>query len=194
MIDPIRTGGPPPLDAFRTGASQGETVRVTVDGEQFKVLGEGRLEGGAGARSVSWVQGEVDTTGFFLQALTQSYGGGLSDAIARELGLDPAPGKPLASRSVLQALDMAQTGRGALAGVDFLTQLDLSAGAQGPGFRSMLKELGLEEGRITREQCSELDARMQARFEQAAARGESPVAPGTAREWLRAEIASLGLP
>ena len=55
--------------------------------------------------------------------------------MSRELGLEPNPGKPLSARTVAQALDMAQTSRDALSGVDFLTRLALSATNGAPAFQ-----------------------------------------------------------
>lgn len=193
MIDPTRVGGPalPPLEAFRQGAEKGEAVQVTIDGQDFKVVAQGQMQGaGSGARSVAWVQGEADSTGMFVQALSQSFGHGLSSAVARELGLDPSPGKPLASRAVMQALDMAAIGQQALAGVDFLTRLEHSANAKGAAFEHVASSIGIDPARLTGDQRAAIDAGMQARFDAASAQGQSPVAHETAAAWLRDELAA----
>ena len=194
MIDSTRgPGGPLPLDAFRESARQGESVQVSIDGQDFKVLAQGQLQGQAtGNRSVAWVQGDIDTTSLFVQSLAQSVGGGLSSAVARELGLDPGPGQALSSRAITQALDMAETGRQALSGVDFLTRLEHSASAQGPGFQAAIASLGIDASAVTPQQRQQLDERMQGRFDAAAAQGQSPVSSATAATWLRAELAALG--
>lgn len=192
-IDPLRGGPSPLLEAFRESAGQGETVHVQVDGQELKVLAQGELHGSqGGARSVAWVQGEVDTTSMFVEALSQSYGSSLSGALARELGLEPAPGKPLSSRQVTQALEMAETGRQALSGVDFLTALQHSAKAQGPGWQAVLTELGIAPDSLSVEQRTQVDERMEARFATAQVRGQSPVPVETVRGWLKEEIGRLG--
>lgn len=112
------------LEAFAKAAESGQDVYVDVAGEKLQVLGMGTTPGG---RSVAWVAPNVDTTAMFAQALARSYGQGIASAVSRELGLEPNPGKPLSARTVAQALDMAQTSRDALSGVDFLTRLALSA-------------------------------------------------------------------
>ncbi|HSV46275.1 MAG TPA: hypothetical protein VLJ58_10840, partial [Ramlibacter sp.] len=191
-IDSIRGGGGPPIEAFRQGAQQGEAVQVAVDGQNFKVVAQGQMQAqGATGRSVAWVQGGADTTSLFIDAMAQSYGGALSGAVARELGLAPAPGQPLASRTVTQALEMAGTGAQALAGVDFMTRLDHSAQGQGSAFRGVAAQLGLEPQALDASQRGAIDQRMQARFDAAAATGQSPVAAATASAWLREELAAL---
>lgn len=112
------------IDDFRRSAELGEEVHVQVDGEQFKLIASGQTPS---ARSVAWVESEgSNATGMFVAALEGSFGGRLSKAIADELGLQPTAGKPLSSRVVMQALDMAETASGALAGVQFAEQLTQS--------------------------------------------------------------------
>ncbi|WYX20016.1 hypothetical protein WJ973_00485 [Achromobacter xylosoxidans] len=120
------------LDAFAKAAQSGEDVYVDIAGETLRVLGVGSTPGG---RSVAWVAPNVDTTGMFAQALARSYGQGIASAVSRELGLEPNPGKPLSARTVTLALDMAQTSRDALSGVDFMTRLALSATNDAPAFQ-----------------------------------------------------------
>ncbi|WP_241074279.1 hypothetical protein [Achromobacter insuavis] len=120
------------LEAFAKAAESGQDVYVDVAGEKLQVLGMGTTPGG---RSVAWVAPNVDTTAMFAQALARSYGQGIASAVSRELGLEPNPGKPLSARTVAQALDMAQTSRDALSGVDFLTRLALSATNGAPAFQ-----------------------------------------------------------
>jgi hypothetical protein len=187
-IDSLRGGPPPLLDAFRQSAEQGDSVRVQVDGQELRVLAQGELQGGSGTRSVSWVEGGVDTTAMFVDALGQAYGRGLSGALARELGLEPAPGKPLSSRQVSQALEMAETGRQALSGVDFLTALQHSAKSQGIGFQAVAAELGIAPQSLAPEVRARIDESMEARFSEAQAKGQSPVQADTVRGWLREEL------
>jgi len=173
---------PPGLDRFEAATHGSESIYISVSGQSMQVLGTGTTPGG---RSVAWVAPDVDTTRLFTEALEHSYGAGIAKTVARELGLEPSPGKPLSSRTVTQALDMAQTSSQALSGVDFVTRLDCSAGAQGAGFKAACQALGLDPSSLDPQRCRDIDQAMQLKFEQAAAQGHSPVAPETARAWLR---------
>ena len=176
------------IEAFRQGAAKAEEIQaMVVDGHTFKVMAVGQMPTGS-QRSVAWVQGDVDTTALFMQAFSASFGGRLSAAVSQELGLAPAPGKPLASRAVTQALDMAQTGQQAFAGVDFLTQLAHSASAGGAAFKSLVTAQGIPPGVLSKAICSQIDSNMRQRFEAAASAGESPVSATVAANWLRAEL------
>jgi hypothetical protein len=173
------------LGAFSAGAAQGDSLRVTVEGQQFHILAQGELPtAGGGPRSVAWVQDDIDTTGLFLQALAAACGTRVSAAISDALGLEPTPGKPLASRAVEQALAMASTSQQALSGVDFLTRLDHSAQAGGPAFRQALAGAGISAAPLSAEQKQQIDSQMSERFAAAAAAGKSPVAPAQAAAWL----------
>lgn len=176
------------IEAFRQGAAQAEELQaMVVDGHTFKILSVGQMPTNS-QRSVAWVQGDVDTTALFMQAFSASFGGRLSAAVSQELGLAPAPGKPLASRVVTQALDMAQTGQQAFAGVDFSTQLAHSASAGSAVFNSLAAAQGIPPGVLSKAICSQIDSSMRQRFEAAASAGESPVSAAIAANWLRAEL------
>ena len=179
---PLPSHEPPSLDRFEAAAQGTESIYLSGSGETLQVLGTGTTPEG---RQVAWVAPDVDTTRAFTQALEHSFGPGISQTVARELGLQPSPGKPLSSRVVQQALDMAQTSSQALAGVDFITQMDCSATTQGAGFRSVCQALGRDPDRLSPQQRQDIDTALQTRFAQAAAQGLSPVAPETARGWLR---------
>ena len=186
MTSPLSAPTPsqaaPSLDHFEAATQGAESVYLSVSGESMQVLGTGSTPGG---RNVAWVAPDIDTTRQFTDALAHSYGPGIAQTIARELGLEPSPGKPLSSRTVTQALDMARTASQALSGVDFATQLDCSATSQGIGFKTSCEALGLDPASLSPQQRQHIDAAMQARFAQAAAQGLSPVSPDTARGWLR---------
>lgn len=126
-LGPATPVGTPSLEAFGQAAAQGSAITLSVDGQSLQVLGQGELRTGDGpARSVAWVQGDgtgPDPTQAFVQALNSAHGERLSQAVARELGLAPRPGVPLESRTVQQALDMAQTAAVALEGAAFLSKL-----------------------------------------------------------------------
>jgi hypothetical protein len=173
---------PPSLDRFEAATHGAESIYISVSGQSMQVLGTGTTPGG---RSVAWVAPDVDTTRLFTEALEHSYGGGIAKTVARELGLEPSPGKPLSTRTVAQALDMAQTSSQALSGVDFITRLECSAGGQGAGFKAACQALGLDPAGLDTRQRQDIDQAMQQKFEQAAAQGLSPVAPETAQAWLR---------
>lgn len=182
----VATATSPLLDAFRQAAQTHDAVRITLDGADWQVQGVGTMP--QSRREVAWVSPDAaqpDTTSVFVQALEQSFSSGLSAAVARSLDLRPAPGQALSSRTVNQAVDMAQTGQQALSGVDFLTRLQFSAASNGPEFRRVCESLGQEAGAVTQERRQHIDAQMDARFAQAHASGASPVSGQQAEQWLR---------
>lgn len=181
-ISPISSHLPPlALDEFARAAEQGENVHVEVAGDRYRVLATGQTPGG---RSVAWVAPDSDTASSFMQALSHTYGTSLSRTIERELGLAPNPGKPLASRTISQALDMAKTAQSALAGVDFMTALAFSAQSGGAAFRAACNEANIAPDALTPQEKSAIDQDMASRFGQAAAAGKSPIPPATAHAWL----------
>jgi hypothetical protein len=183
-----RSPSGPSLADFREVASKGEAVLVTVQGQSCTVLAQGVLQGKFGDRSVLHVQSDVDTTGLFMQAMSDSFGMSLSKTIVDELGLTPSLGKPIGSRNVILALDMAETSMATLEAVDFMTMLDCSATGCGPNFRSALQQLGLASVSVSQTEKVAIDQHMRLRFAQAAAGGESPVAHATAMYWLKTEL------
>ncbi len=190
-ILPPTSGTPPPgpaLEAFQQAAQEGSWLHVSQDGAQWQVLASGTTPS---QRSVAWVEPHADTTSAFVQALGQSFSQGIQRAVAHELGLEPAPGRPLAARTVLQALDMAQTSQTALQGVDFLTRLAVSATQGSSAFTDACRQLALDPASVGPEQRARLDARMQQRFDSAAAGLQAPVPLASAREWLLQELRAL---
>ncbi len=182
----------PVLDRFREGAEHGAELQVSVDGDVFKILATGQLNTASGAtRSVAWVHSDEDTTGIFLKAMSQSYGARVSNIIANELGLCPSPGKPLASRLVQQAFEMAKVSRGALEGVDFITLLDRSAVTGGKDFQNAVAKMNVNLTSLNADTRRWIDSQMKSRFDDANANGQSPVSPEVASVWLRGLIASL---
>ena len=191
-LPPTTAAGPPQpaLESFQEAAQQGPWLHVSQDGAQWQVKATGITPS---QRSVAWVepQSEADTTSAFVAALGQSFSRGIQSAVARELGLEPAPGRPLSARTVQQALDMAQTSRTALQGVDFLTQLSVSAAHSSTTFMQACKQLAIDPASLGTEQRTLVDARMEQRFQGAAAERQAPVTPATAREWLMQELRSF---
>ncbi len=170
------------LDAFAKAAEGGQDVYVEISGEKLQVLGTGATPSG---RSVAWVAPDVDTTAMFAQALAHSYGQGIASAVSRELGLEPNAGKPLSARTVAAALDMAETSSHALSGVDFMTRLAVSASGNTPAFQQACADAGVAPSSLDAARRGALDDAMQARFDQAARSGQSPVSLATAADWLR---------
>ncbi|MBV7485187.1 hypothetical protein [Bordetella sp. BOR01] len=169
------------LDAFSKAAQAGGDVYISIDGQALQVLGTGTTASG---RSVAWVAPNIDITSMFSQALANTYGNGIANAVSRELGLTATPGKPLSARVITQALDMAQTSRQALEGVDFATRLASSASMNSPLFLDACARAGVPADSLTAAQRQHIDSAMQRRFDDAASSGQTPVAHDTVRGWL----------
>lgn len=192
-LPPITAAGlaQPALESFEQAAQQGPWLHVSQDGAQWQVKASGSTPS---QRSVAWVEPDgdrADTTSAFVEALGQSFARGIQAAVARELDLRPAPGQPLSARTVQQALDMAQTSQTALQGVDFLTQLSVSVAHGSTAFVQACEQLAVDPASIGAEQRARLDARMEQRFQAAAAERQTPVLPATARQWLAQELLAL---
>lgn len=170
------------LDAFTQAAAGGREVYADVNGERLQVLAAGSLPNG---RSVAWVAPNVDTASMFVETLARTFGSGVGSAVARELDLVSAPGKPLSSRTISLAVDMAREAGQALGGVDFVTQLAFSAKVSGAEFERTAAELGVSVSGLDAGQRQAIDNAMQARFDEAAATGNSPVQASVAQSWLR---------
>ncbi len=120
--------------------------------------------------------------------ITPQFSDRLIDAAQRVLDLptDPlSPQPPEAAQRTQQALHEAAL---ALDGVDYLTQLTLSAVHRGPGFRAAAQALGLSPHALDPATRAQIDARMGQRFAQAAAAGSAPVDHRTAAQWLHHEL------
>lgn len=180
----------PSLEAFQQAAERSAQFPPNADGPanpaQFG-------PGPGGTPGVTWVQplaGE-DTTGMFIQALGQSFGEEMGHAIARELDLKPAPGHPLSVHDVHRAIEIGETGRPALEGVDFGARMTHSALADGPGFRRAADALGVDPARLDPATRHSIDTRMADRFARAAQAGLAPVPLAQAEEWLQSELIPL---
>jgi len=171
-----------PLATYTEAAQRGQDLYITIDGTQHQVLSVGHSQQG---RSVPWLAPDIDTTSMFTAALAQTYGPAIVDEISRQLGLVPAPGKPLSSRTVVAAVDMADTAKQALSGIDFVSRLCTSATADTPIFQQACRDSQLDPSSISPAQRESLDKAMEARFEHAASVGESPVSLTVAGQWLR---------
>jgi hypothetical protein len=186
----------PNLRAFEEAARQQKDGVLELDGDRLQVLATGATPT---QRPVAWVRsetsasgtGSVDTTSAFVGALSQSFTGGITQAVARELDLAPAAGVPLASRTVSLAIDMARTGQQAMDGVDFLTRLDFSAANRGGGFDAACREAGMQPAELSAAQRTQVDRALDGRFADAAEAGQSPVSVDAAAGWLRQILAEL---
>lgn len=182
------TVSPPGLETFQQAAQQSEWLHVSQDGTEWQVKAAGTTPS---QRSVAWVEPHADTTTAFVAALGQSFSRGIQSAVAHELGLQPAPGRPLAGRTVLQAIDMAQTSQTAMQGVDFLTRLNVSAAHGSAAFVDACRLVGRDPAGISQEQRALLDARMDQRFGAAQAEKQGPVSDPVAQDWLLQELRAL---
>lgn len=175
------------LEDFREAAIQNDQVIIHYDGQNWSVKGLGTMPGSQ--RQVAWVQTpdtQTDTTSVFVEALQQSYSNGIARAVANALSLQltPGPGKPLSSRVVDTALDMASSSQNSLSGVDFLTKLHFSASSVGAEFQRVCQHLGLDPAQLQGPQAQQIDHRMSNLFTDAANNGQSPVSYEQAAQWL----------
>jgi hypothetical protein len=176
------------LEAFDKAAREGASVHVTQDGAQWRVLAQGNMP--ASGRPVAWVEPDPrtdDTRSAFVDALRESFTSGISRAVARELDLGPSPGQPLSSRTVKDAIAMAESAKSALAGVDFLTQLQFSAAKEGAEFHRVCRERGIGAESLTVAVRQQIDSALAQHF----AGATSPVAFSLARQWLNDELSKL---
>ena len=183
----------PPLDAFRKEAEKHDAITLTLEGESWQVRGVGAMPDSG--RQVAWVQSdnpEVDTTSEFVNALSRSFSAGISKAVTGLLDLQPSPGKPLSSRTVSEAIDMASTGAKAISGVDFFTRLQFSAASGGAEFQRVRNEMGLAN-KLDMDDLKRVDSRLDQEFAKAQENGTSPITYLTAEGWLREALASLHL-
>ncbi len=112
----------------------------------------------------------------------------LIDAAQRMLDLPTDPVRASSPESAQRTEQALQEAARALAGVDYLTQLALSAVHQGPAFKAVAQGLGLSPGALDAATRDHIDARMGLRFAEAAASGGAPVDHHTAAQWLHCEL------
>ena len=174
---------------FENAARQGEAVCVEYDGSGWQVapVNEGDLSVGAGVRELSG----ADTTSLFLQALEKAYTQGIRDAVVKTLALLPSPSQPLASHVVHQALEMANSIKQSLAGVDFLTTLTYSAKLDSGLFQSVCRDEGVDPATLGAAQRAQIDDSMAQQFAEAARLGMIPVAQTSARAWLAQAVRAV---
>lgn len=167
------------LQNFQQAAEQ--HTEVYLDGERLVVLGTGQTSQG---RQVAWVAPTGDAASSLADALKNAVGPGLGDAIVRELGLSPAPGKPLSARTIKLALSMAQEGRHAMEGVDYMTQLRFSAQNRTADFIRVCQSNNVDPQQLDTLARSVIDQQLAERLHVAAQAGQSPVPPQQAEAWL----------
>ncbi|HLU14385.1 MAG TPA: hypothetical protein VKZ71_00980 [Burkholderiaceae bacterium] len=169
----------PTLHAFKEAAA--DNGEVYFDGQRLVVMAAGETPQG---RKVEWVAPSGDAASALTQALENAVGPGLANAIARELNLAPAPGKPLSARTIERAAAMAETGLQALEGVDFLTQLRLSARNATPDFARVCLKAGVGGHQLNADMRQRIDDMLGQRFQLAAQGGHVPVPADKAEQWL----------
>lgn len=182
---------PPPsssslsLQAFHEAAAH--QTDVYLDGERLVLLGSGKTPQG---RQIDWVAPAGDTSGALIRALNDAVGAGLGSAIARELSLTSAPGKPLSARTIERAVNMANEGMHMLEGVDFMTQLRLSAQNGTPDFIRLCTQAGIDPQQLDATTRKDIDDMLAQRFQAAAQTGHVPVSDPESERWLTEIIQS----
>lgn len=177
-------GSLPSLDAFRSAANEATDVVAVLEGAAWRVIGLDEV-----APSGHASQG-VGTVAVFLDTLSNAFSPGIRTAVERELDLQPVSAQPLPSRQVLAAIEMAETSRQALVGVDFLTRLQFSASQGGLEFRRTCSLLGVRAGQLRAQERCRIDTAMARHFDVAAEEGRFPVSHAAAREWLEQLISA----
>jgi hypothetical protein len=165
--------------------SAGVPDRPTAQALASRPGASGPVQGAGPAQALHGTAGRV------IQTLQQAFGASIGKAIACELNLDPTSSHPVQACEVDRVLQIAQTAQLALQGVDFGSRLAHSACGDGPGFRRAAQSVGLEPGRIDISTRRDIDARMDARFNQAAATGQVPVPLKQVGEWLQNDLILL---
>jgi hypothetical protein len=185
MISPVPPNpnpmSAPSLDDFVRQAHGAEQVIATPEGNRWTVIAVGKTPSG---REVLFVDPQVDSTALLLRALADRYGPIASQIAARELGLGPARGVPVAARVVESAVRLGADVQSALAGVDFVTRLAASAVRQGHIFRECCEQLGMAPSSLGLARREALDRDIERRIVVAQAQGAVPIAPPAVRAWL----------
>ena len=182
--DPLAAHAQASLEAFERAAESDASAVIDFDGEQLKVLGRGSLPSGRGVTWVDSSQGAGGVARVFAEALSERFGARVANSVARELGLDATAGKPIESRTVKQAIDMARTASSALDGSSFATQLKYGATTNSAAFRVVASELGLAPERIDGAQRDRIDQLFAVRLREAG----QPPSDADARAWLAEAI------
>ncbi len=123
------------------------------------------------------------------EAARRAVGNRLVEAAIRALDWPNTPTALAPSAAAQSALDEAlDVASQALAGVDFLTQLEFSAVHQGAGFKEVAQRFGMDPQEMPQDTRERIDTRMGQRFAEAAATGAAPVDRRTASQWLHNEL------
>jgi hypothetical protein len=108
------------VNDFRKYAEQASAVAIISHHARLKVIAVGTTPDG---RAIAWLDPNIDTARHFMDALDDAFGERVGAQTALELTLTPTPGKALPSALVHRAIDMAQTAKTAMDGVDFLNDM-----------------------------------------------------------------------
>ncbi len=185
------SSSPLSIDAFQQAASTGTEIQVSEQDGQLKLLGTGETPS---RRQVAWVEGSQqgnDAAALFLQTLLGSYGNRIGQAVARELGLDTQAGKPLTSRQVNLAIDMAATSQTAFSGMNFLSRTAISASANNAEFRAACGEAGVSAQSMDSDARKAIDLVFAKAFNAAADGDRNHIDLPTARSLMRDAITQV---
>lgn len=171
----------PLLEAFKREARRGTAVVAYRAAEGSVVQAVGRADDGT---ELAWLGPTLDTTHDFLVEIGRRFGAAAQARVSAELGLQPTPGRPLASRWVEPALRIARRTRDVLAGVDFMTCVACSACCSGDGFLAACRTLALEPASLDADTRHRIDAAMAQRFAAARDLAGGAVSMATASDWL----------
>lgn len=156
------------LDAFRAAVADGDGWLEVTSGGTLEVVATRRKFG----RSVTWVRNgagaDPQLGGLFIEALGRAFGEAMAADIAGECDVRPDDGKPLATRAVRRALDMAAHRQGIYQGMNFLTRLQFAARGRGPEFLASCAAAGVAPGALAPRMLDAIDARFGMLFDQAA--------------------------
>lgn len=188
--DPNLNDGPT-LNAFRREALRGPAVVAYETAGGHVVQAVGKLGSG---REVAWLGPSGDTAHDFLDAIAQRFGAAAKARVHQELGLQPAPGKPLPSRLVEPALAIARRTHSVIAGLDFMSRLAFSAQLSGRSFLAACRQQGIDPQQLDAVTRQQLDAAMAQRFAAAVDLPGGEVPQDTATKWLLDLLAELARP
>lgn len=179
----------PELEAFERAAAKGEALSIEIDGERLSVAAKGQLP--ESGRQITWVEGSshaISPGCVFAQALASRFGNSISAHVERELKIDLSAHKPIAARTVEQAISMAQTASLALDGAAFAQRLNFSASSNSQEFIAAAKDAGVSPDSIDLPTRRQIDARF---AELLAAAGGGQPTPDLARQCLQEALQSV---
>jgi hypothetical protein len=187
--------GPFSIDHFARAAQACADGYVKIEGESIVAVPTAspftRLDLARQKDAGDTAAQPADPHAVFMQALRQRFGTGIANSVIKELDLHVSPGRPLPCATITRALNMGRVSQQALAGVDFITQLSLSATAGTQMFMDICARAGIDPASLSTAQRARIDLAMRARFEQAEVLGLCPTEPAAACAWLAAIVKEM---